>query len=451
MSSTYLGFLDIIPALIWLIIFLVFAYFKRNENEDKAHFKYYLPNLYSKLFFSLLFALVYIYYYGGGDTTAYFDGAVVLNNIFLKSPSLYFDVMTSPFSYANYGYVYDSHTGFPPGWIFREPESFFVAKLLSLFSFFTLKSYFAMTFIMAYITSIAAWKLYELVRSFQLNNERLLAFGLLLLPSVNFWCAGVSKDTVVFVATLFLVYHAFHIISKHLKATLWNYVYAILAAVIIYQIRSFILAAIALPMVFSLSTRIIRFLGGGDIFVIAFRSIVLIVGLGIAGRGLIASNEKEFLDQSAYLQEASVIQQDFAQNKLYGEKRYSIGDIVFTPVGLIRVAPFAVLAGLYRPYPWEALSPTLLLNGLESIMFLYFTFLLFKQGFRKKWRLIRTHEFLIFCLIFVFVIAFMSGLTSGLYGVLVRLRAPLLPFFFILMTLRSPSEEEETKESLSLP
>lgn len=82
------------------------------------------------------------------------------------------------------------------------------------------------------------------------------------------------------------------------------------------------------------------------------------------------------------------------------------------------------------------------MNGLESIMFLYFTWLLFRRDFFKKWRLIRAHEFLVFCLIFTFVIAFMTGLTSGLYGVLVRLRAPLLPFLFILLTLDIGKKEE---------
>jgi hypothetical protein len=447
--ADYFSFLSIAPALVWLVIFTVIGFFIRNNNRDKPHYKYYLWNLYAKLGFSLLFALFYLLYYGGGDTTAYYDGAVALNNLFFKNPLLYFDELTSPADFTMFTATYDLRTGYPPGWIYREPEGWMISRLMSLLSFFTLKSYFAMTVIMAFITSVASWKLYELVRQFRFNNDKVLAFGILLLPSVNFWCAGVSKDTVVFIAVLFLVYHAFHIISNELKANIWNYVFAIIAALVISQIRSFILAAIALPMLVALTTRIIKFLGGSNMFVVVFRTVVLIGGLAVAGQSLVATNEESFLAQNAYLQEAAIIQQDFEQNTLYGDKKYSIGEIEFTPLGLLRAAPAAIIAGLYRPFPWEALSPALLMNGLEAIMFLYFTWLLFRRDFFRKWNLIRTHEFLVFCLIFILVIAFMTGLTSGLYGVLVRLRAPLLPFLFVLLTLDLQEYSKNTMKSVN--
>ena len=90
------------------------------------------------------------------------------------------------------------------------------------------------------------------------------------------------------------------------------------------------------------------------------------------------------------------------------------------------------------------------MNGLESVLFLYFTFILFKSKFLEKWRKIRAHEFLIFCLIFTLVIAFMTGLTSGLYGVLVRLRSILLPFLFILLTVKYDRIETKKKANAKI-
>ena len=444
MVEKYFNLLSIIPAVFWLLVIITVGYAIRSRNSDKPHYKYFMQNLFAKLFFSFAFAMVYLIMYGGGDTTAFYDGATVLNNLFFKDPGAYFYVMSHDFDMSHYTMFYDLSTGYPPGWIFREEQAYFVTKLMSIISFFTLKSYFAMTFIMAFFTSLASWKLFELARSYKLNNERFLAFGVLLLPSVNFWCAGVSKDTVVFIATLVLVYNAFHIISENKKTTIKNYIYTLVAALIISQIRSFVLAAIALPMLFALSARLVKTFGGTDFMVSAFRTFVLIIGLGIGGRTLVLMGEGEFIEQNAFLAEAAVIQQDFQQNVLYGDKKYDIGDVEFSPVGLIRSAPFAILAGLYRPYIWEVRSPTLLMNGLESILFLYFTFLLFRSKFLQKWQKIRGHEFLVFCLIFTVVIAFMTGLTSGLYGVLVRLRAPLLPFLFILLTLKFDLVKEKT-------
>ena len=77
------------------------------------------------------------------------------------------------------------------------------------------------------------------------------------------------------------------------------------------------------------------------------------------------------------------------------------------------------------------------------MIFLYLTFVFFRRKFLQKWNYIRSHEFLIFCFIFVLIIAFMTGMTSILYGVLVRLRAPLLPFFVILLTIDIANQNSE--------
>jgi hypothetical protein len=41
--------------------------------------------------------------------------------------------------------------------------------------------------------------------------------------------------------------------------------------------------------------------------------------------------------------------------------------------------------------------------------------------------------------------AFMTGFTSVIFGVLVRLRAPLLPFFIMLLTVQ-PTDEKSTSD-----
>ena len=387
------------------------------------------------MFFGIMFGLVYLFIYGGGDTTAYYDGAVVLNNLFFKSPDLYFEQLFSEPTHHQFTTFYDSTTGFPPGWIFREPEAFFVSKIISVFSFFTLNSYFAMTLITSTFTAHASWKLFQLVRSYQFSNERLLAIGILFLPSVNFWCSGISKDNVVFVSALYLIYNAFKIISKQHKSRVFNYIMVVLMSFLIFHTRTFVLVAILVPLFFSISARITKALGGGNMAVIAFRSIILIIGILGVGRSFIMQSEQDFIQSNSALQQASVIQDDFKSNKIYGDKKYDLGDIEFTAIGLLKVTPLAIVTGIFRPFIWESLNPTLFMNGVESLILLYFTFLFLRRNFFQKWKFIRGHEFLIFCFIFILIIGFMTGMTSILYGVLVRLRAPLLPFLCILLSI----------------
>jgi hypothetical protein len=436
----YFNLIDLASVAVWAIIILLIAYNRNTKNAEKPHYKWYLRNVYANLTMGILFGILYINFLGGGDTEAYYMGSTVLSNLFIESPSDFFQFIGMEYSHDYTSAFFNLRTGYPPGWIFREEQGFFVSKLLVPLCIICFKSYWGMTLVLSFLSAQASWKLFEFARSYHVNNETLLAFGVLLLPSVNFWCSGVAKDTIVYIATIYLVFNAFQIMSAERQASFKNYVYALVAAFFIYHIRSFILAAILIPMLFSLSARVVKSLGGGDNAVIFARTFALLIGLGIGGRTLINSN---LIAESSALQQAAIIQDDFAHNELYGDKKYDIGTIEFTLTGLIKITPFAILAGIYKPLIWEARSLTLIMNGLESILFIYFTYLFFRRKFLQKWKKIRAHEFLVFCLLFVIIIAFMTGLTSGLYGVLVRLRAPLLPFFFILLTTNFDFEEEE--------
>ena len=216
--------------------------------------------------------------------------------------------------------------------------------------------------------------------------------------------------------------------------------------------RSFILISVLVPALIAFSSKAIRYFGGSDTTVIIIRSLVLITGVVIMGSTILNTSESDFVESNSSIKEASIIQKDFVNNKAYGTKRYDLGNVEFSPIGLIQLAPIAILTGLYRPLIWEAGSPTLIMNGLESILFLFFTIrFLFSGRLREKMRLIRLNELLLFCFIFAVIIAFMTGLTSGLYGVLVRLRAPALPFFFLLLTLDfNTGRKLDTKSQSSL-
>ena len=53
---------------------------------------------------------------------------------------------------------------------------------------------------------------------------------------------------------------------------------------------------------------------------------------------------------------------------------YSLGsDVEYTPAGVLKQAPMAILITLFGPFVWQIRSPVMLLSGIESLIFLYFT------------------------------------------------------------------------------
>jgi hypothetical protein len=435
----YFSIIDIAWAILFLVLIFALINFKKKDYVNLEYVQYYSQNVYAKLFLSLVYALYYIVIVDGGDTLAYWDGGIKMNNLFSKSPSMYFEELFNDPDMIMNGSHFDLTTGYPPGWIYREKESWFIAKIMSVFTFFTFKSYLVTTFILAYISSIASWKLYELVHSFGLNSNRNIAIAIFFIPSVSFWCSGVTKDTIVLFSTIFIIYNAFQILSLDKETKLKHFLWIAFFGFLILHIRDFMIATILVPLAFTYSARLANKYRQNKFafYTIRFFSILIGILFFVFQGGSITNSEK--------LEEAALIQKDFANNSTYEGARYDLGITDYSGAGMLAAFPSAVIAGLYRPFPWESLSITLIFNGIEGAFFLYLTYIFFRRNALKKINLIRKHEFFIFCFFFAVLLAYMAGLTSGLIGVLVRFKAPLIPFFVLLLTIDFEKKNDKIK------
>ena len=428
MENSYVSIYDISIGLIYMITLIIIANSRKNKIVDEEIKKYYLRNILFKFFFAISFAVIYLIYYGGGDTTAYWDGAVTLNNLFFKSPSMYLENMVSEPSPEIFSSHFNVETGYPPGWLYREPEAWFICKISSIISFFTFKSYFAATLVFSFLTAMASWRVFELVAKLKTHKKHVAALCILFVPTVSFWCTGISKDSLVFISTLNLLYYIFNVMVLRNAIKLRHILIILFSIFIIYHARSFILAAIAAPIFMAFGARLTKRYEKQILVKLLFRSIIIIGGTALFLQ-FFASN---FADEM--VTQAQVVQQDFTQNETYTGKRYEIANTDASPAGLLRAIPESVFYGIYRPFINESISPTLIINGIESLVLMFLTVRFFVSGspFRKI-KNIRKEEILVFAFIFSLFIAFMAGFTSVLFGVLVRIRAPLLPFFFLVL------------------
>jgi len=427
-ESNYVSFYDISIATLWLVIFLVIAN-SRARKVDATIRKYYLRNVFFKFFFAIAFAVVYLIYYGGGDTTAYWDGAITLNKLFIESPSFYFENLMSEPSSEIFSKHFSVETGYPPGWLFKEPEAWFICKVASIVSFITFKSYFAGTIFFAFLTAMASWRVFELIVKLGTHKTNIAALCILFVPSVSFWCTGISKDSLVFISILNLLYFVFNIMVLRNAIKLKHVLIILLSIFLIYHVRSFILAAIAAPIFMSFGARLTKRYEKQFLTKLLLRSTIFLGGIFL----FVQFFSSDF--SSNMVAEAELVQSDFTENETYTGKRYEISNTDASPAGLIRAVPESVFYGIYKPFIYESLSPTLIINGIESFVLMILTLKFFiSRDLFLKIKNIRKEEILVFSLIFAFFIAFMSGFTSVLFGVLVRIRAPLLPFFFLVLT-----------------
>jgi hypothetical protein len=430
LNDQRLDIIEILIPLFYLGLLFSLAYFKKQKIAAQENEGFFFIGLFYKLLFALFFGGYYYLYVKGGDSVAYWQGANVLSNLFFESPINYVDCLFSNPSPELIGQHFNSVTGYPPGWLYRENEAWLVCKLFSFLSIITYKSYAAMSIIVCYFSFLGSWRLMELVGNMQKHARGNLIFAFIFIPSLCFWCTGLSKDTIVYIFVVYLLIRLFKIIAGE-KIKLSNLIQVLLCSYIIYHTRSFVLIAILAAAIMAYGARITKRFESNSLAKVGFRFLYLSLGIFmvyIFFTSQIITN---------ILTEASVIQKDFINNEIYTGQKYEIGVINASPMGLISAFPSSLVFGIYRPFIQESLSPSLIFNGLESLLLIFLTLRFFVSfNIINKIQQIRKNEFLMFALIFIIIIGFISGLTSVLFGVLVRVRAIILPFIYLLLTVR---------------
>lgn len=446
-SVSYRGFtffspLDIGLSILGAVILFMFIYTKRQRNIDIDYYKYLIPAFLFKVLFALINTLFYIIVYeGGGDSIYYFEAALKLNNLFWVNTYGYFQELFQSPEVRDLYKNFNIETGYPPRWIYDEEEGFFISKIASVFAFFTFKSYILMSLIFAYITTLASWRLFEMIRSYRLHSDWHTALAVFFIPSLSFWCAGVSKDTVVFVSVCFLLYNLNKIISLNKDSSFRNWLVIFICIFVLLQVRSFMIITVFVPLALAYSARLTKKLHDQPFQRNAIKFLFGVAGFTVIVLFFQSEQAQEFAT------EASVISQDMATNPNYGTNRYDLGITDYSPAGMVKALPVSIIAGFFRPYIWEALSVSLILNGIESVMLFYFTFRFIanKNIFIRLKRIV-SNEFLVFALYFSIILAYFAGFTSILFGVLVRFKAPVLPFLLLVLTAHYIDEKRKLPE-----
>jgi hypothetical protein len=107
-----------------------------------------------------------------------------------------------------------------------------------------------------------------------------------------------------------------------------------------------------------------------------------------------------------------------------------------------------MITAYFRPFLWEASSAFMLLSALEGtvLMALLFRFIFLSGSITKQIQFVRKNEILVFAFVFVLVFGFFVGFSSVLFNVLIRFKAPLLPFLLLFLASSNKWELNNAKE-----
>ena len=421
-----------VVSLIFLVLFYTVSYIiVRRRYRDSATQRLFFWGLTLKFVGALAFAIIYQFYYAGGDTFRYFANASTLVDEFYTDPGHYLELMVKPALDPN-----DLRTLTGVTNMLDSDSTYLTVKIASVIGILTGHHFLVSTFCFAFLSYLGIWALYRAAYRLYPRYKKYIATAVLFIPSVYFWGSSIMKDSIVVGFLGLLVYISYRVmILREFRIglmVLFGISLWVLFNVKVYVIISF-LPALFLWLVFENTKRVknkrIRVLikPASALFVL------VMIGVGLP----ILSSVSEQYSVEAALETAEVTANYI--NRVSVEKggaAYDLGNVSYTPVGLIRVFPQAVIVSLFRPFLWEVRNPVMLLASLEGTALLLITLYLFlKVGMVNFFRTIFREPFVLASFAFSILFAFAVGFSTYNFGSLVRYKIPCLTFYGLVLAI----------------
>ncbi len=435
--------LDIVISMLLIFLSLTFAViYKKKKIYQHPRYKYYVIGMMGKILGAIGICSVYTYYYTGGDINYYHESSVSIKNILLqKGFSDYFTFIFGTESDSVLYSYFDSDVGVLQFWL-HDKYCIFVCKLSSILELFCLGQFYSVNILIAVLSYSGLWKIYSVFEMEFPQLRKILAYFILLSPSVLFWSSGLNKDSYCFWSVGYVFYFLYQFRKTGSKKHLF---YLVFPLFIILNIKPYIIIAI-IPASLAFFVQNIT---------LKFRTkFMRIVILPIVAGVLFSVFLYVYNTFSSYfgdyaldnvIKKAQVIQEDLLRDQ-YGSNKFDIGKIGNSPIDLLLKFFPAVNATLFRPYIWESNNILMFFSGVENFIVLAFSvYGLLKFRVANFFKILFSHSILTFSFIYALLFGFSIGLSIANFGALVRLKIPAAPFFLATVIIIGSSKNLSDK------
>jgi hypothetical protein len=335
---------------------------------------------------------------------------------------------------------------------FNDPSSYAVVKIAALLDLLTFSAYSATAVLFALISFFGMWLFFMTFYEEYPHLHRWIATATFFIPSVFFWGSGLLKDTVT-LSALGVTTFCMSRVLIHKQFKLRYIVFLLLSLYMIFAVKKYILLCFmpaALVWISAKNFLSIRSVALRILLVPLFVSFT--IGTAYYAVIKIGEDDRRYsIDKIATTAKVTAYDIGFYTGRDAGSS-YSLGELDGTFSSMVRLAPQAINVSLFRPYIWEVRNPLMLLSALESLMMLSLTiYVIFKMKSRVFGAMRDPNA--VFCLVFSITFAFAVGISTFNFGTLTRYKIPLIPFYFLAITLLlhhySNNETNEAEEEIT--
>lgn len=423
--------IDIILFPLYVALFALIFAWRRKKIKDPVLKRYHLIGFWIKILSTMAYIFFSLKLAKLDSTFLYYPEGLNITKLILKDltnikllfiPGKEFDTNLLADSF-NKGY-------------FASESNYFIARLVTVLSFFSFGSYSVITLFFSMISFAGVWRLYKFFYEQYPHLHKQLAIAILYLPNFVFWSSGILKDPLCTGMLGWFTYSMYKVFIKR-ESIIKNVIVATFAAVILGVVKAYILFSY-LPffMLFIFITYLKRIKTAVVRIVLLFFIVITATGgLLLAGERL--QSEMEDLAINKLAESVQNSQQSFMRIADLAESSFSLGvEFDGSTSGLLKIAPAGIVATLYRPFVWEAKNPASLMSAFESLAVMLFTlYVLLKAGPVTFVGGIVKDQMILYCLLFSLVFALFVGVTTLNFGTLVRYKIPCMPFYIIALVL----------------
>ncbi len=362
-------------------------------------------------------------------------------DILKNSPSTYMEYISSGFTAP---LPVDTHIDTFELQLVQKNTMGYVVWICHCFLFVCFGNYSMISILFSLLSFFCIWRLFVKLCEVLPCDNKYIFYALFAIPSISFWTSGILKDTVC-IAALAIAISCMIDFIHHKQYTIINLILFVLSLHILLVVKDYIFAALFVGLMIwyfrylfaerlSIKFKQLIYLG-----LIAYIPYFLYWNYG--GIYSQVENLVVYFVQKAYgFQSWHESLSSLEDGNATG---YTLGDIEFTIWGVVKKIPLAVSVALFKPLPYESFKAIILAQSFESLYILCFSiYILFKVGLMRIIKFIYTDNFLLGIFVYVFIMAFIVGFTSFNYGALARYRAPMIPFYMLMLYMILHKQKE---------
>ncbi len=440
-----MGYSDFLLFPFYLLIFTLFFKRIRKKYNDPLLQKYHKQAYWIKVVACIAFTIFNVYVSQGDSFGLYHKEGVNMYNMILK------DAENIKWLFGK-GEDFDQ-TLLKDPWnagYFKAENNYLVTRLVAVFSFITFGKYSVINLIFALIAFTGAWKLFLFFYEQYPQHHKKFAIAILYLPTFVFWSSGILKDTLCIAALGWITYAIYELLVRKRSffknvtlLTFWGSILIVLKVYIFISYVPFFILFIFLKNIEIMNNRFLKYMIAP-----------LIIAFSLFGFFKVLNSFGDQLDQYAVKDITKSIKTyniNYAKQSNSASSNFTLGtEFDGSATGLVKLAPAALIATLFRPYLWESNKFSTLLSSIESLIMMLFTlYIIIKAGIFKFFKYIIKDPLIMYCFLFSFVFALFVGATTLNFGSLVRYKIPCLPFYVISLFLIYEKVKERAKFKLT--